>query len=330
MKSKTDICFSCCERKKLTEEHIIPQALGGKLSAWIYCKECNDQFGKGIDSELIKSIGYFSTSLNIDRERGKNQPYGVSWAKNGTELTFNGKKLRRRKPIVRIEKDGGKIKSIDIRARTEGELKQIISNIKKKYELIDEIKKGKEHHPGPTDGVSYFVFDNSMIRRCVSKITYSLICTKIPSDFILSSSFDEIRNYIRFGTGPDLASANYADTEFMTDNIRPLHKIHISLNRQKSLVVGFICLFGTFRYTALLSRSFKSSIDWAGIDHTVDPVTSKYIYGNSNFMAPELDVERVLSPKHSKMQVLEGLEKGHKIIENYVNDHKFLKIETED
>ena len=220
--------------------------------------------------------------------------------------------------------------SVDIRARTEEELKNLSTNISQKYGLTDEIKHFEEHHPGPTDTVTELVFDNSLIRRCVSKIAYSLVCTKLPSDIVLSDSFDEIRNYIRFGSPTHLASANYAHTSFMTDDIRPLHKVHISLNRRKCLVIGFISLFGTFRYTALLSRTFKSFLDWSGLDHTIDPVTSKEIYGNPNYRAPELETNEILSPRQSKQLVLGELAKGYRIVENYRGDRQFLKIETED
>jgi len=329
MTQNTKICFSCCNNKRLSEEHVIPQALGGKLSAWIYCVDCNSQFGAEIDSELIKNIQFFGTALDIKRVRGKNQPYDVALAKNGTKLTFDGREFKRKKPIVKIEKDGDKIKYVDVTARSEGELRKICSNIKKKYDLSDEIKSFEEKHPGPTDTVTEYEFDNEQIRRCVAKIAYSLLCVKLPSDQVLSNAFDEVRNYIRFGAKNHLSSANYVNTGFMTDGIRPLHKIHIRLNRRKNLVIGFVCLFGTFRYTTLLSREFRSALDWPGIDHTINPITSKFIEGNPSFRAPELDISDVISPKHSKQQVLRALAKGHEIISNYYSSHKFLKIETE-
>lgn len=333
MKNINGICFSCCKTKRLTEEHIIPQALGGKLSDWIYCKDCNDQFGKEIDSELLKRIGFLGTALGIKRERGKNQPYDVTSKKDSIKLTFDGKEFKRKKPIVEIKKEGNKVKSVDIRARTKKESKILSAKISEKYGLTAEKKYFKyfqEHHPGPTDTVTEFVFDNQPIRRCIAKIAYSLVCTKLPSDIVLSDSFDEVRNYIRFGSPTHLATANYAHTSFMTDNIRPLHKVHISLNRRKCLVIGFVSLFGTFRYTALLSRTFKSTLDWSGLDHTIDPVTSKFIAGNPNFRSPELDVDEALFPKHSKELVLGELEKGFKLIESYVKGHEFLKIYTDE
>jgi hypothetical protein len=186
-----------------------------------------------------------------------------------------------------------------------------------------------EKHPGPVDVEREFIFDNALIRRAISKIAYGLVCTKIPCQYILSSSFDDIRNYIRFGTDKNLASANFRNTQFMSDNIRPLHKIHISFNRRDRLVIGFICLFGIFKYTTLLSKEFNSVIDLADLDYTFDPTTGKEILTKSNFMAPEIGIKDVLSPKHSQKIVLDELRKGHKILSNYIEGYHLLELEAE-
>jgi hypothetical protein len=192
--------------------------------------------------------------------------------------------------------------------------------------LDAEIKVIQEVHPGPKDIRTDSVIDNSLIRRAVSKIAYSLLCTKLPAEHVLSPSFDQIRTYIRMGSDDDLATANYRHTDFMTDGLRPLHKIHLSLNRNKNVIAGFVCLFGTFRYTALLSDSFKSTFEWPGLDYTFDPVTLKEIYGNPNFRSPLLDIDELLSPKQSKQLVLSGLAEGHLILDNYIERLEFLKL----
>ena len=188
-------------------------SLGGKLTDWIYCEACNSQFGREIDAELTKRIVFFGTALNIKRDRGKNQPYEVESIRDGSKLMFDGRGFRRKKPKILIEKDGKKIKHADVTARDEDELRQIFVNLKSKYDLPDKIHFFEEKHSGPTDTTTEFIFDNETIRRAVSKIAYSLICVKLPKDLVLSSSFDEIRNYIMNGSNCELASANYAHTD---------------------------------------------------------------------------------------------------------------------
>lgn len=328
MRHKNVICYSCCEKKALTEEHIIPQALGGILSDWIYCKKCNETFGSGIDAELIRRLGYIGTSLNVKREKGKHQPFDLSIVGKEIGMEFDGKSLSRKKPIVIIEKDEvGKIKYIDVTARTEDELKNIIYNITKKYELDGDVKIFCEKKLGPTDTVTNFIFDNTLIRRSVSKIAYGLLCTKLPLKYIMSNSFDKIRQYIRYGLTNDLATANFVHAKFMSDYIRPNHKIHICLNRGSKLVVGFVCIFGIFKYTVLMSDSYSSTFEWPGLDYTYNPITQKEVLGNPNFRAPRLTIKQILSPKHTKDIVARDLEKGHNMLNNYLTDHRFMEID---
>jgi len=329
MKNKSGRCFSCCKDRKLSKEHIIPQALGGRLSAYIYCQECNNSFGRKIDAELINRIGFYGTCLGIKRSRGKNQSFAVNLTKDGTKLTFDGQGFKRKDPEIRIEKEGEKI-TYYIKGRSEPEVKKIISGIKKKSDVPIETGYNEEYHPGPTDTDRGFMIDNENIRRCVAKIAYSFLCTKVTADKIFSSSFDEIRNYILSDSDNNMAAANYTpQTAFLTDYTRPLHRIHISMNREKKLVIGFICLFGTFRYTVLLSRNFESSIDWAGLDHTIDPLTSKCIPTPSYFKAPNLDIREVISPQNSKQRVVSELYKGFGMISKYNLMCECLKIEAE-
>lgn len=322
-------CFSCCNFKPMTEEHIIPQSLGGRLSAWIYCKECNDIFGRTIEADLVDNFKYFSTALKIGRIRGKHQPYAVTLVPDGIELTFDGKEFKRKEPVVEIKKDGNRIESVKIIARSSGELARITFSIKNKYFLNDEFKDQTEFHPGPINVEREFIFDNSLIRRAVSKMAYGLICIKIPKEKAFSPSFDDIRRYIRFGDNKDLASANFRNTGFLSDNVRPLHKIHISFNKDKKLVIGYICLFGIFKYTTLLSKQFDSIIDLPDIDYTFDPKTGKEVCTKPNFMAPEIGINDVLSPRQSNQLVLNELKKGHKILSNYIEGYHLLTLEAE-
>ena len=110
----------------------------------------------------------------------------------------------------------------------------------------------------------------------------------------------------------------------MTDYTRPLHKIHIVLNKSNDSVIGYVSLFGTFRFTTLLSDNFVSQFEWPGLDYTFDPVRRKEIFGKEDFRAPLLSKDDVLNPKQSEETVLEELCAGQKIIENYIDELEFL------
>jgi hypothetical protein len=329
MDTNRQSCFACTGVRKLTDEHVIPQALGGKLRAKIYCKECNGTFGKTIDSELSIQLGRYATILNLKRERSNPRSFNVEELRNNTALVFNGKGFRRKDPEikVRLGQDGKTVKSLDVTARSKKELDKIVASVQNKYNVPGNTKTFYEDHPGPTDTRYDFVVDNDLMRRGVAKIAYSFICLKLPRDLVFSDSFAKIRHYIVDSTGSALASPNFRHTQFMTDYVRPLHKIHVSLNRQEKIVIGFVMLFGIFRYTILLCSDLNSSFEWPGLDYTFDPVTSKAVSGNPNFRAPDLNKAEILNPRQSKRLLIEELSKGHKILESYANGYKFLGIE---
>lgn len=318
-------CFACKEIRSLTVEHVIPQAIGGTLKARLYCKECNGAFGHALDDEISNQFGWIGTLLNIKRERGKAQPYEVKEMKSGTALLFDGKDLKRKNPVVKItSNDEKKLDFANVTARSERELQEICASIQKRYEVPGGNETFQDVHPGPTDAEHVTTIDNTLLRRAVSKIAYGFTCIKLPQSVIFSSAFEVIRQYMKAADQPFLACANFVHTGFMTDHIRPLHKVHVALNRDQRLLVGYVSLFGIYRFTVLLAENFESELEWPGLDYTFDPVHRKQVVGNDNFRAPQLTKENILHPKQSKDFVLAELRKGHKVIESYAEKFRFL------
>lgn len=318
-------CFACNKPSELTKEHIIPQAIGGRLKAALYCKTCNETLGRELDAEVSKQFGYIGTLLNIRRERGKPQSFEVEERTSGITLISNGKNLRRKDPIVEIESaDGEKLDSSDITARSEKDLKKICAGIEKRYKVSGKGKTFQDVHPGPTDIERTITIDNALLRRAVSKIAYGFLCTKISKNIILSPPFEVVRAHIGTDRGPALACANFIHTRFMTDYIRPLHKIHVALNKRDKLVVGYVSLFGIFRFTVLLAEDYESKLEWPALDYTFDPVRLKEVVGNDNFRAPQLTKANILHPKQAKKFIQDELHRAYKMIYAYSNNIKFI------
>ena len=325
----TCVCFACKENKVLTKEHVIPKALGGRLKEKLYCKVCNENFGKGIDAEIAKQFGHIATLLKIKIENGSTQPFKVEDINNRITLVFNGEAFSRKDPIIKLESENDSkiLKSADITARSKKELNNKIDQIKQRYQVTGEIKTFEDIHPGPTETKYEITIDNTLLRRAVTKIAYSLLCIKAPMKLVLEPAFDEVREYIKDGAGPDLACANFINTQFMTDYIRPLHKIHIVLNRRNKLAVGYVSIFGIYRFTILLSSKFSSCLEWPGLDFTFDPVQREEVLGNERFRAPDITVENILHPRQSKEFVEQELNRGQKVIESYVENYEVLRTE---
>lgn len=329
MASISTKCFACEEPRELTKEHIIPQSIGGRLTAFLYCRKCNSDLGSTLDVAISDTFGHIAATLSIKRQRGTPQPFEVEEVDTKTKLLFDGRKLVRRKPIVKykIKEDGKTLDLMDVTGRSQEERDKIMRSLKTKYTPSGEEKTWEEHRPGPIDTMYEGTFDTTLIRRALTKMVYSLLSQKIPSTEVFSKAFDEARAYIRFGTGRDLASANFVHTHFMCDYTRPLHKIHISFDRRNALLVGYVMIFGIFRFTVLLSKGYCSRLEWPCLDYTYDPAAMRVIAGNANFRAPALSESQILRPKQSKQLVRQELIRCHKILERYVEGYRFLDIE---
>lgn len=71
---KQNTCILCLENTKpLTDEHIVPDSIGGSLHAEILCKKCNSTLGEKVDGPFSKSliIEFKRQHLGIEGKSGK-------------------------------------------------------------------------------------------------------------------------------------------------------------------------------------------------------------------------------------------------------------------
>lgn len=71
---KNGVCIICRENKdNLSDEHVIPDAIGGYYHIYTVCKECNSKLGQNIDSKLVKHpfTSFMRYKLGIKGKTGK-------------------------------------------------------------------------------------------------------------------------------------------------------------------------------------------------------------------------------------------------------------------
>lgn len=68
-------CYYCHEvltKENKSEEHIIPNSLGGRMCSYrLLCKGCNEKLGGTIDVELYKQLGFIADAISAKRDRKK-------------------------------------------------------------------------------------------------------------------------------------------------------------------------------------------------------------------------------------------------------------------
>ena len=47
-------CIICSSEDEITKEHLIPEHLGGKITAKFLCRECNSTLGHRVESDTLQ------------------------------------------------------------------------------------------------------------------------------------------------------------------------------------------------------------------------------------------------------------------------------------
>ena len=139
-------CYSCnteLNNDNSSDEHIIPNALGGKWTEKILCKKCNNILGSKYDSVLAKQLEWFSCKVNLSRNYGKVQSVKVKidgmcvWAIPGGN--YEGIKCKK------IDNNNYQIQSIGKNSikQARNKLEEIISKAAQRYNWDDNKLKEK-------------------------------------------------------------------------------------------------------------------------------------------------------------------------------------------
>lgn len=131
------LCPNTLEGELLAEEHVIPQAIGGRKSVRDFiCRPCNSKLGKDWEAALAEQFLWFSTMAGVRRERGDHPDLSVT--------TSDGRKLR-------IHADGtssiegfsiseipqGDRTKISIRTGDRKTTKNLLKKVAKKHPSVD-------------------------------------------------------------------------------------------------------------------------------------------------------------------------------------------------
>ncbi|MFQ6113627.1 MAG: HNH endonuclease [bacterium] len=313
--SKEEYCYGCDKGRPLTKDHMIPQAIGGKLKVPI-CEKCRKKINS-IDTELTKNFQKVATLLDVKRERKENKPFKVKQVETDIEFEIDSRTARRVRPKVEIKFDQNGVPIPDIRARSQKELNEILEGINKKYGQIaqsteittEPIRLGMVEYENTVGG--------RLFNRSVAKTAYLFLASRLPKEKVFSETFKSIRDFIFEDQGESLTSFNFIHTKFMNDGRGPLHRIAVHFDSQKRNIVGYVQYFGIFRFSVLIARAFSWDIFIPDLKYRLNPVTGDEIPLKSEFVLPDTTIEECLTPVQTTQFVYTEIEKGLRRIELY-------------
>lgn len=256
-------CLSCGEQinaSNQSEEHIIPNALGGTLtSTELICKECNSSFGFDCDASLASDLKLFSNFLNIKRDRGANQPV-IGHTPTTKYKIQPGGKPEVVKPTIQID-ETTQGKAIHIEARDMGQVQQILKGLKRNYPDIDVEKTLSQAQQGRRYLNEFvklqFVFSGKDSLRAVAKMAYFFLKHKHPT---VQGDFSRLVAFIKNESDYREIYFYYPATDIVNKSSNAiLHSVAIKSYPSERLLLAFVELYSTLSFIVVLSFNFTDT-----------------------------------------------------------------------
>ncbi len=288
--SKNGVCIICRENKdNLSDEHVIPDAIGGYYHIYTVCKECNSKLGQNIDSKLVNH--YFTNFMRHDLElKGKTgkipNPFEGTHVlddDSDTKVKLNigpDGKLNTYlfpKPTTRYDEDGKLHINIQLDSSDEVHYEKILNKI-----LEREGINPKEHTINKLDTIRTTfqpvikmekTIEVTEFKIVLLKMAYEFAVDTIPSYFkdtsaikisqiLLNNNCNDINKYV-MGNGFDKKIPE--SIEQMIDFEKKRH-ILILTNSHELGLICFISLYNLCTFLVKLSDNPHDGIMYIGIN----------------------------------------------------------------
>ncbi|UIZ94896.1 hypothetical protein GBN67_08065 [Acinetobacter johnsonii] len=292
--NKCTLCIKPINENNQTDEHVIPQAIGGRLKVKDFiCITCNNKSGHQWDSILSDQLSFFSTSLNIKREK-KLPNYLVK--------TLDGKEYLRQpngdfiliRPMDNVIKNKDGSFNVKIEAPNLKVAKDLIKKVIKENNLSssaqDLMLKNIKHSSSPID------------QLIVNEISFggiesgkSLVKTALAMAFTIGIDLKQCD----LATGYLLENKEACFGYFYSKNkdfIKnrediPFHCVHIKACSASRRVYGYIEYFGAFRIVLSMASNYLGE-DKVG-SYMIDPINSRKIDLDIDLDVNDDDIQRI-------------------------------------
>lgn len=257
-------CYKCgveITAKNSSIEHIIPNAVGGRLkSSELLCKSCNKEFGNETDSYIGSKIP-FTLLLNIKRDRGK--PYRLEgWDSDGREFHINlnektGQlevKQKEEKPIESKAEDG----KTSIKFFSRKQAKDILKKKKKDFDTEQAYKNIKWRKPIKR---RIFFEEEQLEGEIASKAI-----SKIAVNFYIHSGGNpsQIKESINHITGRVALTENIVNYFYPDDETVYMNRLEDEVSHtlylkgiKGGMLYCYVELFTIYQYIVILNKNYR-------------------------------------------------------------------------
>jgi hypothetical protein len=253
-------CYYCENKFKVGKsaigDHVIPDALGGKLSFLDVCIPCNVQLNDELDIHLVNLYKIQAMMLGIRPRKNKKGKSSV----NFNEFNVSGidNKLK-----AEVTSNGTMLKE-QLIVNSEGKKIFIAPNQK----IIDKKSKSKKKLPFdeifiPNNsfgiGVNTYEVDSKTILRVLLKTCVNLIGAKKGIEYLKSLNLDELKSFIITGNN---SLDKFKRITIYDKDKRYLKKYYhgVIIKKEESKLIGLVSIFGVLE-KIILNDSYNDDFE---------------------------------------------------------------------
>lgn len=308
------LCNTSFNKTKDSDEHIIPQSIGGKKTVTGFiCENCNNTKGNEWDSKLAKHLNPLSIFFNIKRERGEVPSMKLNTDTGHEYVVSASGEISLPKPIYEeIDLPDEKKITIHIKARNEKEAQQQIMRAKKSYPQIDEDQLIKQIKTTTTYIDDHFIFNlGGLDEACIKSIIKTALALAVKAN-IASEDCKYAKNYLQNITSVDCFGYFYEKDPILNRPKEvPLHCVFVKSDPNNKIIWAYIEFFALYRGLICLSDYYEG--EYIEYYYAIDPRTSKQL--------SDLDISLDISEDELKKSIslnVFPLEKLKEIMNNII------------
>jgi len=272
-------CIYCKKNLPITlssRSDVIPDFLGnGLILERAVCKTCNNEFNIQVEQPLRNHFQFLRSGLDLKGRRGKPVQLVVD-----VEIESLDKKIRsdvehikgKGVPPFKFRGDDGKeyYAFIGKKAYIEEKKKEINSK-KSNIKWMEANDKGEVILS--VNALPVNIMNSDLAKRLAAKIAFERFCQKKSSFVCLDGLYDNIRNYIRDGSGTKQICSLIYNEKIMMGNMNfpfPCHSIILTHDTSRNIIVCVVSLFGLYYYLVKISEYLPINAPWDDCI-TIDP-----------------------------------------------------------
>jgi hypothetical protein len=266
------LCLFCpAELDETTNlEHVLHNALGGqKTTRGAICSACNNKFGGTIDDVLTSQVKALRNLLQLESGTGNPAPTlkNVQAGEHKINIKGDGKLELLAKPFT-IEKLGDGQWSVQIRARSEEHLAEIVPHLAAALQVPEEQLRaqlagaqGSVIYQRPGAVHHQLAFGGPDAIRSVVKASLVLWSTLVGNDEVRSTPYDAARHFVVNGNPQftldrtHLDSRPFVAVEKMKVEFGPLFNMICVRSDETGRVVGHFTLYNAVAWQFTLAET---------------------------------------------------------------------------